>query len=134
MKMFCILISVSFCILMLTMPGCSWSYEAAKVEIDTLQPFQNYSSPTKVFLRNDNVLIFPEGFTLRYNHLIGNHSTFNFKGEELKSDSTVSLDSIVAIVQYEENTSGGMYFADVMNGIFGTLLTTTAVYCLICPK
>lgn len=137
MRMFYLLItlSVCFCILLLTLPGCnSWSYEATKVYKETLQPYQNYSSPTKVFLFNDNIVIFPEGITLRYNHLFGNHRTFNFKGEELQSEQTVPLDSVVAIIQYEENTSGGMYFADVMNGLFGTINTTLAVICAISPK
>lgn len=134
MKALKLSICVTACIYILSLSGCSSTYEAVRVDKDTIQPSTHYSSAAKVFLRNDNILVFPDGFTLQNNFLKGKHESFDYKGNKLNSDSLVSLDSIIAITQYIETTSGGLYFADVLNTLFGASLTTLAIYCLACPK
>jgi hypothetical protein len=87
-----------------------------------------------MFLRNDNILIYPNGFTVENNYIIGMHKTYDYIGTPLYSDPIVPIDSIIAINQYIETTSGGLYFADFMNAFFGVSLTSLAIICVSCPK
>lgn len=116
------------------MSGCYRTYESVKLNIDTLPSSQTFTDQFKVYLKNDNILIYKNGFTRNDNALIGYYEAYNYDGTILKVDSIISLDSISAITQYTETTSGGMYFASAMNLIFGVPLTFMAVYCLACPK
>lgn len=116
------------------MSGCYRTYEAVKLNIDTLPSSQTFTDQFKVYLKNDNILIYKNGFTRNDNALIGYYEAYNYDGTILKVDSIISLDSISAITQYVETTSGGMYFASAMNLFFGVPLTFMAVYCLACPK
>lgn len=134
MKALKLIICATTFLYILSLSGCSSTFEVVKVDSDTIQPSEYYSSAAKVFLSNDNILIYPKGFTLENSFLKGEHETFDYKGKIVKSDSIVSLDNIIAITKYVENTSGGIYFADVLNTVFGTALTSLAIYCLICPK
>jgi hypothetical protein len=114
--------------------GCQATYEVAKVTTDNLQPLKHYPIQAKSFLSNNNILIYPEGFTLKDNYLHGPYIAFDYKGTLIRSVKLISLDSIVAITQYIETTSGGMRFADALSVLTGTPLTIMAGYCLLCPK
>lgn len=122
------------CIYLISMSGCYSTYEAVNVNADTISTSVGYSDQTKVFLNNDDILILENGFTRKDNSLVGQYQRYDFKGNQLGDGYVVSLDSIVAITQYIDNTSGGLYFANALNIFFGVPLTALAIYCLACPK
>lgn len=104
--------------------GCTYQTYVAKVynpekqyPVDTIR----IDSPSKIQLKNGELIYFPLGFSLF------NDSIKSFKNK-------IALTDISAIVNYENNTNGFRYFASGMHFLFGTLLTSAAIYCLACPK
>lgn len=135
MKLFIMLINLLLLVLIFSQSGCYHTYEASKVETDTISHSVMFPVQAKAYLINDNIIIFRNGFSKEDNYLIGQYEIFDYKGNFLGTGSKVSVDSIVTITQYQETTSGGMYFASALKNIFwGAPLTALAVYCLVCPK
>lgn len=122
------------CLYLISLSGCYSTYESVNIKVDTIPPSVSYTDPTKVFLTNDDILVFENGFTRQYNSLLGQYQRYDFKGNQLGHGYEVLLDSVVAITQYVETTSGGLYFASALNVFFGVPLTALAIYCLVCPK
>lgn len=134
MRPFAILINLLLLVLIFSQTGCYHTYEASKVETDTIPHSLMFPDQAKAYLINDNIIIFRNGFSKEDDYLIGQYQIFDYKGNFLGTGSKVSVDSIVTITQYQETTSGGMYFASTLNIFWGAPLTALAVYCLACPK
>ncbi len=127
-------IVLAIIVAIISMSGCNRTYEAVRVDGDTLPTSIYISEQAKAYLKNDNILVIKDGFEIRDNQIVGTFEMYDYKGNLIGIEDKVLLDSIVAITQYKETTSGGVYLADVMNVIFGVPLSFLAIYCLACPK
>lgn len=122
-------------LLLLIFNGCYPTYQATKVDADSLGTGTYSDILAKVFKSDNSIILFPDGFNVDNKSIWGqgivpDNSSFN----PPKQNIALPLDSITAMITYEETTSGGRYFASFLLGLTGPPLTFLGVYCIACPK
>jgi len=92
-------------------------------------------SPTKAFLLDASVILFPRGFKIENGILRGKGQRYWLDREDKNLIAReIPLDSIAALTYYELKNSGGQVFASFLLGIYGFVLTPLSIYCISCPK
>ena len=122
-------------VILLLLNKCYPTYQAAKVEIDSLN-IKNYSDiQAKVFKSDNSIILFPNGFIVFDKQISGNGiNQGNYLIKQKSKFIALPLDSIAAIITYEETTSGGRYFASFLLDLTAAPLTFLGLYCIACPK
>jgi len=100
------------------------------------------NSPTKVFLQDESVILFPSGFRLRGDTLSGMGQRYGleaymivgYRYQAMNQRQSVPLDSVIAMTYYEQSLSPGRFLASFLLGAFGGVMAPLSVYCLVCPK
>jgi hypothetical protein len=122
-------------VLLLVFNRCYPTYQATKVDTDSLR-IGNYSDiQAKLFKSDNSIILFPDGFNIDKKSIwgtgiISDNSSFKSSKQSIE----LPLDSITAMITYENNTSGGRYFASFFLGLTGVPLTLLSIYCISCPK
>ena len=120
---------------LLLINNCFPTYQARKVEIDSLQSGTYSDIQAKVFKSDNRVILFPDGYTIVNKSIKGDgiiSDTKSFQSE--KQFIEFPLDSIIAMTTYEETTSGGRYFGSFLLAFTAPPLTFLGIYCIACPK
>ena len=90
---------------------------------------------SKIQTYDDDIYIFPKGFTLQHDSIKGLAQLFNFENSDgIYSNRTIPLENVATINCYEETTSGGRHFASFLLGLTGPPLAALSLYCASCPK
>jgi hypothetical protein len=128
----------SFVVLLLSLlsiAGCFPNFEATTITRKTVARITKIESPTKAYLLDASVVLFPEGFTVRADTIVGQGQRFWLdKSDSLYRTRYIKLDSIVAITSYESKISSGRGVGHFLLGVFGTIMTPLSIYCISCPK
>ncbi len=135
MKYKYILFYCALLFLLLLFYQCFPTYKASNVDIKYLNP-GNYSKiQAKVFKSDNTIILFPKGYTVENSYIEGNGIVSNFDtGKFVWHPIKLPLDSIAAMTDYEETTSGVRNFGSFLLGLTGVPLTILGVYCISCPK
>lgn len=111
------------------------TYEASLVNIDTLKIDKIINVQTKIVTSDNSTFLFPKGFSHDGNSIAGRGKWYKFAASYAIQDSfQINIDSITAIITYNETTSGGRTFGSFLMGLSGPPLTFLGVYCISCPK
>jgi len=131
-------------VILLTHFGCFPNVKVTmmkKEEISMLkQVITKIESPSKAYLYDGSIVIFPNGFKVQDKQVIGQGKKFYFgkiSSATMKDSLSVlkiPLDSIAAITYYEKEISGLRGVADFTLGFFGAVMTPLSIYCISCPK
>ena len=121
---------------------CYPDRQATLVDRTYLDTVTVVKAPTKVFLMDATVALFPEGFRVNKGTLQGNGVRFSSTGvvRDIPFDRLpraliqVPRDSAVAMTYYDRVVTGGRGFASFFHVLTGGVLTATSVYCLANPK
>ena len=115
--------------------NCFPTYKASKIDTGNLKAGEYSDIQAKIFLKDNSIILFPDGFTVTSNFIEGEGTITDFISNT-NSDKKIKLpvDSIVAITAYEETTTGGRYFASFLYGLTAAPVTFLGVYCIACPK
>jgi len=90
---------------------------------------------SKIQTYNDDIYIFPEGFTLQNESIRGVAKLYSFDKSGMGySMRVIPLENVATINCYEETTTGGRHFASFLFSITGPPLTALSLYCVSCPK
>ena len=90
---------------------------------------------SKIQTYDDNIYIFPNGFTLHNGSIKGIGQLFNIDSSDGNySKRTIPLENVATINYYEETTSGGRHLASFLFSITGPPLAVLSLYCVSCPK
>lgn len=122
-------------LLLLLFNRCFPTYQATKVEPDSLGMGTYSDIQAKVFKSDNSIILFPDGFNVDNKSIWGEGilpDNNSFKPP--KQHIALPLDSITAMITYEETTNGGRYFASIFLGLTSVPLTFLGVYCIACPK
>ncbi len=115
--------------------SCFPTYKATKVDLDTLNYGKYVKTQAKLFTTHNTILLFPNGFEINDNLIWGNGIVNNFaSANQIRKNVEVPIDSITAMITYEETTSGSRYFGSFLYGLTAPPLTFLGLYCLACPK
>lgn len=100
-----------------------------------LSPPGIFSARTKVFTSDGSVYLFPNGFMVRGDSVIGMGSSYAF-GKEKGRDGFFgfSRDSVLAMTYYDRRDSFGQFVGSGFFGVLTPTLTYLSIYCLFCPK
>jgi hypothetical protein len=110
-----------------------------KKDLDTVTVIE---APSKVFLSDASVALFPKGFRLKGDTLQG----MGWRYSSLDVVSNVSLerlaqksvkfprDSAVAMTYFDQVVTTGRGFASFFHGLFGAAITPLSIYCMTNPK
>ncbi len=122
-------------ILLLGTFGCYPNFEATELKRESLSTKLSSVWPTKAYLVDASVVLFPSGFLARGDTVIG-------QGQRVYLDRLgqsgrqwrIPLDSILAMTSYESKTSAGRGIASFLLGLTGSIMTPLSIYCVSCPK
>lgn len=122
--------------------ACFPSRKATMIEPHTMGVEMKTVSPTKVFLADASVALFPHGVNARNDTLSGKGTRgFVFgKTDRLNlSHKSISLlkipvDSVSAITTYEPVNSTGNIIGSAFLVLYGGILTPLSIHCITCPK
>jgi hypothetical protein len=128
-------IFISILLLLLIFNKCYPTYQATKVDTDSLRTGTYSDIQAKLFKSDNSIILFPNGYNIDNKSIwgegiISDNSSF----KQSKKSIELPFDSIMAMITYEETTSGGRYFASFFLGFTGIPLTLMAGYCISCPK
>lgn len=128
-------IFIPLLLLPLIINQCYPTYQATKVDTDSLQEGNYVDIQAKVFKTDNSIILFKDGFMIENKSICSlpfppNDHTYKLLNKKIE----VPFDSITAMIAYEENTSGGRYFASFLLGLTGPPLTFLGIYCIACPK
>ncbi len=92
-------------------------------------------TPTKAYLLDASVLLFPEGFSVANDTLQGWGERYGVEGTggEIRHHS-VLLDSVAAMAHYELKHSAGGNLGSALLLLAGSVLTPLSIRCITCPK
>jgi hypothetical protein len=123
-------------LLSLFLLGCFPSKKAIFLQEENLPNKEMIiSAPTKVFLNDNSVVLFPNGFEVK-NHMVlgqGTRHQINESTESIKSQN-FPLDNVIAMTYYELESSPASDLGSFILGLHGSVLTPLSLYCLACPK
>lgn len=131
------------CAAVVAMSVCCYpDRQATLVERSYLDTATVVTAPTKVFLMDATVALFPEGFRVSNGTLKGNGIRFSSTGvvHDIPFDRLprariqVPKDSAMAMTYYDRVVTGGRGFASFFLGLTGGALTTASLYCMANPK
>ena len=122
--------------------SCYPERHATFVGREHLDTVNAVKAPTKVFLSDASVALFPQGFQLKEDVLQGQGWRFPTTGivksiplENLPRESSrIPKDSAIAMTYFEEVVTGGRGFASFFHVLTGAALTPLSIYCLSDPK
>jgi len=114
---------------------CFPSKKAILLKPDTIDSYMQIESPTKVFLLDASVILFPDGFTVKNDTVCGTGQRYwiNYHDEKIIQHQ-MPLDSIAAMTYYELEHSAGEQVGSAIFGLYGGILAPLSIYCIICPK
>ena len=122
-------------LLFLLFNRCYPTYQATKVDTDSLRTGNHADIQAKLFKSDNSIILFPDGFNINNKSIWGvGIVQDNSSLKSSKQFIELPLDSITAMITYEETTSGGRYFASFFLGLTSVPLTFLGVYCIACPK
>ncbi len=126
---------IAFLSLLFLCAGCFPNTEVATRHKEMFSRSDSLASPTKVFLADGSVALFPHGLRVRNDTIIGVSQRYWIsEADTLYRRRMIPFDSIAAMTSYESNTSFGRGLASFLFGWWGPSMTFTAIRCLICPK
>jgi hypothetical protein len=122
--------------------SCFPDRQATLVEKDHMDTLTVVEAPAKVFMMDASVALFPEGFRLKENILLG--QGWRFSSIDVVQDIPleklprvllrIPRDSTVAMTYFEKIVTTGRGFASFFLGLTGGVLTPLSIYCLSNPK
>jgi hypothetical protein len=125
---------LSLLTVLITFSGCFASKQPIEYEINKASQGDTVETASKCHIFDGSIIIFRQGFTIKQNMIYGTGERYYFiNNVKMIPVNNISMDSVIAITTYEDY-SGGRVIANVSLGIFGTVLTGTAIYCAFCPK
>ncbi len=129
------LLYILLLILLLIFNKCYPTYQAARVNVDSLKTGTYSDIQAKLYKSDNTIILFPDGFSvdnkfIRGNGIITDNNTYQQRWQVID----LPLDSITAMTTYEETTSGARYFGSFLLGLTGPPLTFLGIYCIACPK
>ena len=93
------------------------------------------SAPTKVFLNDNSLILFPNGFEVKNQKVLGRGTRHWIDGSHEKiSSQNIPLENVVAMTYYELKSSAPSVVGSFILGLHGSILTPVAIYCTECPK
>jgi len=115
--------------------GCFPNTEVRMQNTGALPPATEVTSPTKAYLYDASVMLFPNGFSIRKDTITGTARRFWLARTDPQYRSWhIPRDSIAAMTYYEPDISFGRGVASFLLGWWGASLTVSSLYCLGCPK
>ncbi|MBK7632060.1 MAG: hypothetical protein IPJ23_15390 [Ignavibacteriales bacterium] len=128
-------IFIPLLLLPLIINQCYPTYQATKIDPGSLQEGNYVDIQAKVFKSDNSIFLFPDGFNVYDKHISGDGIIeVNYSLKQKSKKIKLPLDSITAIITYEETTSGGRYFASFLLSFTAAPLTFLGIYCIACPK
>jgi hypothetical protein len=123
-------------ILSLLLLGCFPSKKAILLKKENLPNADNtISAPTKVFLNDKSLVLFPNGFEVKNQLVLGRGTRHWIDGSHEKiSSHKIPLDNVVAMTYYELKSSAPSVLGSTILGLHGSILTPISTYCAACPK
>jgi hypothetical protein len=129
-------------VLVFALVSCYPERQATFVEKQNLDTVTVVQAPTKVFLRDASIALFPQGFQLKEDTLLGQGLRYSSIGsvrnvplEDLPQRSLrIPKDSAIAMTYFEEVITPGRGFASFIHGFFGAAITPLSIYCIANPK
>ena len=129
------LLYILLLIFLLIFSKCYPTYQASKVNTDSLKAGEYFNIQAKVFESDNSIILFPHGYSVSNSFLKGDGIvTDNNSFQQKWKAIDLPLDSITAMTTYEETTSGTRYFGSFLLGFTGPPLTVLGIYCIACPK
>lgn len=117
------------------MEGCFPTFKATRASLDTLSHGDYIDVQAKVFKSDNSIILYREGFSINDSFIKGKAIEQRLGARKsFQKTVEVDIDSIIAMVTYEETTSGTRYFGSFLFGLTGPALTFAGLYCLACPK
>jgi len=140
MKSFIFVLLFFSLVILLTHSGCFPNVKVTMIKKEEIakQAITKIESPSKAYLHDGSIVIFPYGFEVQDKQVIGQGEKFYFgKSPSVNTQVSLSLlqmplSSIAAITYYEKEFSTGI--ADFTLGLFGAVMTPLSIYCISCPK
>lgn len=116
--------------------SCFPSKKATQAKKETINSLTQIKSPTKIYLFDASVLLFPTGFIVKNDTVWGKGQRYWIdKKDEKTITRKIPLDSIATMTYYELAAhTGGEQFGSFLLGLYGGILTPLSIYCLSCPK
>jgi hypothetical protein len=119
----------------LTVSGCGF-YDIKPKTIEpgqlTSQPEAKVSAPTKAHLKDGGVVLFPDGFEVVGEQLMGKGEQYDLTREHRTMVDQVPLSEVAALEQYEKDldavTSTAATVPVVMVGVMGAVLLLKAIF------
>ncbi len=122
-------------LMILIFSKCYPTYQASKVNTDSLKAGTYSDIQAKVFKPDNTIILFPKGYVIRNSYIQGDGIVSNFgTGKLIRGQIKLPLDSIAAMTSYKETTKDVRNFGSFLLGITGVPLTILGVYCISCPK
>ncbi|MBE0643482.1 MAG: hypothetical protein IH600_05340 [Bacteroidetes bacterium] len=127
--------------------GCFPNKTAHMAEKDGLEEFltelrkdatphnATFFNSSKIFTRDGCIYLFPEGFSVSSDTLMGQGGRYTFGNETGQAGwYAIPRDSIIALTYYEEKHTFGEILGTGLLGAYGGLMSYGAIACLSCPK
>ncbi|MCH8125076.1 hypothetical protein IIC38_03830 [candidate division KSB1 bacterium] len=126
---------LSLLFLVTSILGCFPSKKVMLIQPDSIEPGTHIKSPVKAFLFDSSVMLFPNGFSVSNDTVIGYSRRFWIdKKDDTLRQRKIQLDSIAAMTYYELKSSGESILGSGLLGLYGGILTPLSLYCISCPK
>ncbi len=130
-----IVFSLATIFLLIIMTRCFPTYTVKQQNKNEIPNDSVIQVGSKIQTYNDDIYVFPRGFTVDGDSLKGFAQLFNLENNDgYYSNRSIPLKDIAMINNYEETTSGSRHFASFLFGLTGPLMTVTSLYCVSCPK
>jgi hypothetical protein len=128
-------LSLVLILIIFAIPGCYPNIKPNFIKMNQLTLNKQSIAPTKAYLKDASVILFPAGFNFSDSFVSGSGQRFWLSGKQSKMiTQKMQIDSIIAMTYYEKEISATRGLASFSLGIFGLAQTGLALYCLSCPK
>ena len=122
-------------ILILSTLTCFPAKKATLIMKENMRSSNTTLAPTKIFLLDASVILFPYGITTQNDTILGKgHRYWLDRNDEQLKKYIVPYDSVAALTYYELHHSAAGNVGSFLLGLYGGYLTPLSIYCLSCPK
>ncbi len=112
--------------------GCFPNFQATTIQRESITKNAIMHSPSKAYLIDASVVLFPKGFVVRGDSVIGTGSRFWIHRSDAQDHlRLIPIDSIISITAYEPEVSPGRGFAGLLLGVTGAITTPLLIYTIL---